>query len=88
MNVEIVRILMRYFNAILLKYQIDQINDQKSGVCLLHVTPVSNCLDLSNSNKVGRHVVRCSGWSAVHLSYRSNVSVCSFVEIVVVIPSP
>ena len=34
MNVEIVRILMRNFNTILLKCRIDQINDQKSGVCL------------------------------------------------------
>ena len=34
MNVEIVRILMRKFNSILLKYQIDRINDQKSVVCL------------------------------------------------------
>ena len=33
MNVEIVRILMRNFNTILLKYQIDRINDQKSIVC-------------------------------------------------------
>ena len=83
MNVVIVRILMRNFNTILLKYQIDWINDQKSGVCwLIYVTPVSNCQVLSNSNKVGRDVVRFSGCSAVHLSYRSDVSVCSFVDIV------
>ena len=58
------------------------------SVCLMHLTPLSNCQDLSNSNKVRSHVVRCFSWSAVHLSYRSDVSICSFVKIVVVIPSP
>ena len=85
MNVEIVRILMRNFNTILLKYQIDLVNDQKSGVCLFDACDPSFGLP---GNEVGMHVVRCSGCSAVHLSHQSDVSACSFVDIVVVIPSP
>ena len=36
-NVEIVRIVLRSCIDIILKYSIDHINDQKSGVCLFDV---------------------------------------------------